>query len=228
MKAGRLGSVFSSYYFRASLMNPYLVYSLNKTVLKGTRIFTPTLGWSAYCHGFLSCAEVEEYVGTDVIPSVCEKTEAFITAYHPTKKDNSRVYCRPSEDLLVDADFLATWTGHFDTVFFSPPYYRLELYEGADQSTTRYKTYDEWLEKYWAQTVELCYRVLQPGGRLCYILSGYGSKSVGQQYDLITDMNRIVEKRFTLLNIYPMMNKDVHVTKHKETAEKIMVFKKKE
>ena len=29
MKNGRLGSVFSSYYFRASIMNPYLVYSFN-------------------------------------------------------------------------------------------------------------------------------------------------------------------------------------------------------
>ena len=28
MKNGRLGSVFSSFYFRASIMNPYLVYSL--------------------------------------------------------------------------------------------------------------------------------------------------------------------------------------------------------
>ena len=27
---GRIGSVFSSFYFRASIMNPYLVYSLNK------------------------------------------------------------------------------------------------------------------------------------------------------------------------------------------------------
>ena len=31
---GRIGSVFSSFYFRASIMNPYLVYSLNKSLLK--------------------------------------------------------------------------------------------------------------------------------------------------------------------------------------------------
>ena len=49
MKNRRLGSVFSSFYFRASIMNPYLVYSLNRSVLKGTRIFTPTLGWCSYC-----------------------------------------------------------------------------------------------------------------------------------------------------------------------------------
>ena len=50
---GRIGSVFSSFYFRASIMNPYLVYSLNKSLLKGTKVFTPTLGWSSYAYGFM-------------------------------------------------------------------------------------------------------------------------------------------------------------------------------
>ena len=58
MNEGRLGSVFSSYYFRASIMNPYLVYSLNHSLLKGTKIFTPTLGWTSYCYGFLECPSV--------------------------------------------------------------------------------------------------------------------------------------------------------------------------
>ena len=53
LEQGRLGSVFSSYYFRASIMNPYLVYSLQETLLKGTRVFSPTLGWGSYCYGFL-------------------------------------------------------------------------------------------------------------------------------------------------------------------------------
>ena len=34
IKKGRIGSVFSSYYFRASIMNPYLVYSLNQHLKK--------------------------------------------------------------------------------------------------------------------------------------------------------------------------------------------------
>ena len=33
IKKGRIGSVFSSYFFRASIMNPYIVYSLNESVL---------------------------------------------------------------------------------------------------------------------------------------------------------------------------------------------------
>jgi hypothetical protein len=146
MNEGRLGSVFSSYYFRASIMNPYLVYSLNKSLLKGTKIFTPTLGWSSYCYGFLECDEVSEYVGTDVIPSVCERTKQLAKALCLNVPID--IYCRPSEDLLKSKPFLEKYKGHFDLVFFSPPYYRLEMYDGKNQSTERYKTYEDWLAKY--------------------------------------------------------------------------------
>ena len=224
MNQGRLGSVFSSYYFRASIMNPYLVYSLNKSTLKGTRIFTPTLGWTSYAYGFLECPEVIEYVGTDVIPEVCEKTENFIKSHSP--KITSRIFCKPSEKLLKSNPFMNMYKEHFDLVFFSPPYYKLELYEGGLQSTESYKTYEDWLSKYWEKTIQLCHYVLEKGGKLCYILSGYGSDNT-DKYDLISDMNHITEKYFQLISIKPMYNKDVHVTKHKETAEKIIIFKKR-
>jgi len=134
IEQGRLGSVFSSFYFRASIMNPYLVYSLNHSVLKGTKIFTPTLGWSSYCYGFLECPYVLEYVGTDVIHDVCKKTQEFAAMY-PTKK--TKIFCEPSENLAKSAAFRNKFREHFDVVFFSPPYYRLELYKGANQSTEK-------------------------------------------------------------------------------------------
>jgi hypothetical protein len=236
MKEGRLGSVFSSYYFRASIMNPYLVYSLNQSVLNGTKIFTPTLGWCSYL-GFLECPDVVEYVGTDVIPSVCNKTKKFCDTYY--KKKQTDIYCEPSEKLLLNPAFMRKYQNHFDVVFFSPPYYKLEKYPGKNQSITQYKTYEEWLEKYWEATIQLCHRVLQKGGRMCYILSGYGqgssssttrqslgSENTKEQYDLITDMNKIARQYFELRSMQPMYNKDVHVTEHKETNEKIMVFVK--
>jgi hypothetical protein len=226
MKEGRLGSVFSSYYFRASIMNPYLVYSLNKSILHGTRIFTPTLGWSSYCYGFLECEEVVEYVGTDVIPSVCEKTKALAKLISP--KTTTNILCKPSEDLFKSKVFMNKYRGHFDLVFFSPPYYRLEMYDGKEQSTERYKTYEEWLVKYWEATIQLCNHVLEKGGKMCYILSGYGSENTKEQYDLVSDMNKIAEKYFHLHSKQPMYNKDVYVrTKENETSEKIMIFVKK-
>jgi hypothetical protein len=225
MKEGRIGSVFSSYYFRASIMNPYLVYSLNKSVLKGTRIFTPTLGWSSYCYGFLECPEVVEYVGTDVIPTVCEKTRELAKELAPKTKID--IYCKPSEDLLKLSAFKNKYREHFDVVFFSPPYYRLEMYDGKEQSTHKYKTYEEWLEQYWDKTMQLCHHVLQKGGKMCYILSGYGSPTSKEQYDLIGDMNAVATNYFHLHSKQLMENKNVHVTKHRETGEYIMIFDKK-
>jgi|UniRef100_A0A6C0JNF5 hypothetical protein len=222
IRNGRIGSVFSSYYFRASIMNPYLVYSLNKSVLHGSRIFTPTLGWTSYCYGFLECEEVTEYVGTDVIPSVCIKTAKFARARYPNKKVD--IYCKPSEELAKSRAFLNKYRGYFDVVFFSPPYYKLETYKGGEQSTEKYKTYEEWLKGYWEETIKLCHYVLQKDGKLCYILSGYGSENTKEEYDLLKDMNIITKKYFKLKSTQPMYNKNVHVTEHKEPSEKIMIF----
>lgn len=224
IKEGRIGSVFSSYYFRASIMNPFLVYSMNVSVLKGTKIFTPTLGWSSYCYGFLESPTVLEYVGTDVIPNVCQKTKELAKLVAPRKRVD--IYCKPSEQLFSNKPFMNKYREHFDVVFFSPPYYKLEMYEGGKQSIDEYKTYEEWLEKYWDKTIQLCHHVLEKGGRLCYILSGYGSENTKEQYDLVGDMNKITKKYFKLKSKQPMYNKDVHSTKHKEADEVIMIFMK--
>lgn len=223
MQKGRIGSVFSSYFFRASIMNPYLVYSLNQTIFKATRIFSPTLGWSSYCYGFMESPYVTEYVGTDVIPSVCEKTRKFSNIYTKKKID---IYCTPSEQLLVNRKFMQKYKNHFDLVFFSPPYYELELYKSNNQSTDQYKTYTEWLDQYWNRTMKLCNHVLEKGGKMCYILSGYGSSNT-KHFDLLNDMNNIAKTYFKLLSTQPMFNKNVHVTTHRDTGEQIVIFCKK-
>jgi hypothetical protein len=226
LREGRIGSVFSSFYFRASIMNPLVPFSLEKRLLKGSKIFSPTLGWSSYAYGFLECEEVEEYVATDVIPEVCEKTADFCKEFYPSKK--TQIFCEPSENLAKNRSFMTKYREHFDVVFFSPPYYELEKYPGKNQSINHYDTYEEWLEKYWKATIEMCYHILQPGGRLCYILSSYGcSGSVNcKKYDLIKDMNLISKQWFQYKRSIPMYNKNVHVTVHRETNEKILLFMK--
>ena len=63
-------------------------------------------------------------------------------------------------------------------------------------------------------------------GKLCYILSGYGSQNVKEEYDLLHDMNTITKKYFKLVLQIPMINKNVNSTKHRETGEQIMIFNK--
>ena len=222
MKNGRLGSVFSSYYFRASILNPYLVFSLQESVLKGTKVFTPTLGWSSYLFAFLQSSHLKEYVGTDVIPSVCSKTRELGKQYEQSVK----IYCKASEDLYKSKVFLKNYKKHFDLVFFSPPYFKLELYDSENQSTDRYDKLEDWLKEYWENTIKLCYEVLEKNGKLCYILSGYGSHDKNSFIDLVGKMNEITKEYFSKVEIIDMYNKNVHSTKHRETGEKIMVFKK--
>jgi len=123
---------------------------------------------------------------------------------------------------------MTKYKNHFDLVFFSPPYYRLEMYEGNNQSTERYKTYEEWLKKYWDKTIQLCYHVLEPNGKICYIISDYGSHNEHEHYNLIDDMNEITSKYFRFISKQKMLNKDVYVrTKENDTNEQIVLFSKK-
>ena len=221
IEKGRIGSVFSSFFFRASIMNPYLVLSLNHNVLNGTKIFTPTLGWSSYAYGFAECPQVKEYVGVDVIPMVCKKTADFLGSQYPQLEH--KIFCQPSESLLTNQSFMTRYKNHFDVVFFSPPYYELELYPGKNQSTTVYTSYNEWLEGYWKRTLQLCQHVLQKNGKLCYILSSGGGPHTS---NILQDMNTITKEMFSFKTSIPMYNKNVHVTAkdHRETAEKILIF----
>jgi hypothetical protein len=70
--------------------------------------------------------------------------------------------------------------------------------------------------------------VLEKNGKMCYILSGYGSQNSNNNFDLLKDMNNIAKKYFRLTSTQPMYNKNVHVTTHRETGEQIMIFTKKE
>ena len=196
-----------------------------------TRVFSPTLGWTSYAYGFLECPMVTEYVATDVIENVCRKTREFCQQNYSYKK--TQIYCEPSENLYENRAFMKKYSTHFDIVFFSPPYYELELYPGKDQSTAMYTSYEEWLANYWAITVELCWHVLKKGGRMCYILSSYGcsgsAKCANSEIDILKDMNAIVAQKFGNKGMaIKMKNKNVHVTagSHRETGERIMIFVK--
>lgn len=220
ISTGHFANIMSGFYFRASIMNPYLVYSLNKTKLHGTKIFTPTLGWSSYLYGFLS-SNVETYVGIDVIPKVCSKTlklaESLINKHDYTTQVS--IYCNPSEDLLHNATFINKYRKTFDTIFFSPPYYKLELYKGGQQSTSRYSTYEEWLEGYWEQTIKLCSIVAAPNCQICYIISGYDKYT-----SMVNDMNSITKKYFKYKSSIAFGNSNVQNTTHRDTQERIYFF----
>lgn len=221
-KGTSLSSILSAYYFRSSIMNPTIPYSIT-TICNTNKIkmFTPTLGWSSYALGALSNPALHEYVGIDVIPSVCRKTKTLLHKYNIKHE----IVCKPSEYVYRDTSFLKKYKNHFDLIFFSPPYYELELYEGKMQSTNQYTEYQEWLENYWRPTIKLCHHVSSSKSIMCYIVSGYTYKGI--LFNLSKDMNNITKKEgFKLVRSLNISTKNVNITKHRHLEEKLYIFTK--
>jgi hypothetical protein len=219
MKNNIFSSMLSGFYFRSSILNPSVIYTLSKKYLNGTKVFTPTLGWSSYMYGFLSDPKITHYVGTDVLKNVCSNTKKLSKKMFPDKTVD--IYCSQSELLGDNKTFMSKYKSFFDIVFFSPPYYKLELYRGAKQSTTLYDDYDTWLEKYWEETIKLCKKVLKKNGTLVYIISGYD-----KNLDMNKDMNKITKRYFKYKKKYNLSNTNVNFTDHKNANEIIFIFNK--
>lgn len=224
IKKKKFGSILSGVYFRASIMSPFLVYNILRYNFENRkRVFSPTLGWGSYVTGLSQLKEVNEYVGVDVIPRVCKVTKQMMIKLNP--KLIVDIYCEPSEGLIHNLSFLQKYKSHFDVIFFSPPYYEYELYEGNQQSTKQYKTYEEWLKKYWLSTIQLCHVVLKNTGKMCYIISQY--KINNKIIDLPNDMNKITRLYFESIGKIGIENSNVGITNHRETGETAFLWSKR-
>jgi hypothetical protein len=219
---GKFGSMLSAIYFRASIMNPYLVYSIAHD-FKINKVLTPTLGWSSYLVGFLETNKIEHYVGIDVIPKVCETTKLLGQSISPDTIVDT--YCSPSEKLAHDPLFMSKYKNYFDFIFFSPPYFQLELYQGENQSTSKYKTLDSWAKSYWEPTIRLCANCIEKHGVMCYIISNY--KLNGKLINIVAKMNEITLNYFDFVKKLKISNSNVNITKHRETHETAFFFKRK-
>ena len=217
IKKKQYGSIMSGFYFRSSILNPAVIFSLSKKHLLGEKIFTPTLGLGSYMYGYLCNENCTEYVGTDVIPYVCNTSKILGKTFFPEKKIN--IFCQPSETLLTNKLFKNKYKNYFDTIFFSPPYYKLEIYKGGEQSTSHYDSYEEWLEHYWHNTIKLCKYVANKKCKLCYIISSYINAP-----NLVNDLNNITKKYFKHTKSISMENSNIDITKHRDTRETIFFF----
>jgi len=195
---------------RASIFNPY-TYSwiLNNIFPDGKKLLSPVMSWCSPVIG-LANSNYDEMVAIDVIPDVVEKSrllheysEGLRNGFFVDDSKQAEFYCCPSEQLDNRHNFSKKYAEHFDTVFFSPPYYDLEVYTGGEQSHESFQTYGEWLEGYWRPTVELCHRCLKPGATFSFVIvHDYGA--AGKKTPISDDMKKIACDYFEydkLLNI---------------------------
>ncbi len=187
---------------RASIFNPY-TYSwiLNNIFPDGKKLLSPVMSWCSPVIG-LANSGYDEMVAIDVIPEVVEKSrllheysEGLRNGFFVDDSKTSEFYCCPSEQLDNRHNFSEKYAEHFDTVFFSPPYYDLEVYTGGELSHESFQTYEQWLDGYWRPTVELCYRCLKPNATFSFVIvHDYGR--AGNKTPISDDMKRIACEYF--------------------------------
>ena len=222
--------LFQGYQPKASILNPYTVNwiinhyftnSENKNTEKS--LFTPVLSWCSYILAFMHTDKYwKHYVGIDVIPDVVERTK-FVHSLYKTEKTID-VYCKESELFNNDPIFLQKYTEYFDAIIMCPPYFNMEIYKEGNQSISKYPIYEEWLEKYWEQTVEMCKKVTKIGGKFSFIANNYCTLEK-VHYDLISDLNKIAMKYFKLIDILQLHNRGSPLRmNHKDRTEMLFIY----
>ena len=208
LKAGdckTLFYLFQAYQPKASIFNPYVAAWILENLMAGTKLFTPVIDWGSYALAYTQLPRYTDYVGVDVMDSVCIKTGHLLREFGMGKKH--RIIKCPSERLLLDKEFTTLYNKYFDSILVCPPYYDMELYHEGEQSTDMYKTYEEWLEKYWRATVMLTRGVATPDARFAVIINDYKTLD-GKEYRLTEDMDKITKEcGWELLNIFYLKNR---------------------
>jgi hypothetical protein len=102
-----------------------------------------------------------EYHGFDPNSKLTDKYKYIINLYNL----NAKIECCPFEDSNLQNNY-------YDIMFSSPPYFDRESYsQEENQSSNRYKTIDEWLNKFLFVSIDKTYNALKKGGILAINIS---------------------------------------------------------
>jgi hypothetical protein len=136
-------------------------------------VVDPCAGWGGRLLGTLCAARqgLIKYVGVDPEKRNQEAYENLygrVRKYLRTEIKGDRemeIFYRPFENWVVSKSAKKLY-GTADLVITSPPYFSAEVYntENAKQSANRYKTYEEWREKFYRVLVRGAYDLLKPNG----------------------------------------------------------------
>jgi hypothetical protein len=192
--------LLQQYQSKASILNPAVLYLLLNTKLntssKNKKVFTPEMSWSSYLLSFLGTNDTwTGYIGTDVMKNVILKSNMMYSLFkdnNPDNKKSVKLYNSPSESLLKNKEFLATYTNSIDAVLYCPPYFDMEIYpdNSGNQSIDKFPTYDKWLQGYLFPTLKLCSIVLKKDGKMAVMIGNYHKKLSGEFYDLTSDFQK--------------------------------------
>ncbi len=123
----------------------------------GETVLDTSMGYGGRLIGYIASGLNGLYIGIDP----CSKTYAgnMKLAKHLCFEKHIELYKQPAEDISTKS-----LKGRCNFAFTSPPYFAKEHYsDEKTQSDIRYKTAEEWREKFLAKMLALQYEALTPG-----------------------------------------------------------------
>lgn len=127
-------------------------------------ILDPCAGWGDRLVAALSMGDVS-YTGIDPNNTAVNIYKKVINTYQSKSTGNITIYPFAIEDLDIPQN-------QFDLAFTSPPYYNWEEYSTDEtQSCIRYKTPEEWRDKFLFSLVDKCYIGLENKGVMAINIS---------------------------------------------------------
>ena len=137
------------------------------------RVLDPCCGWGGRMLGTLAASKDAIYVGCEPDPNTFKGLKGILedAALPQTVRSRAQVLEKPAEIGLTDIAAMEK----FDLVLTSPPYFNLELYTAGDQSTAKYKTWEQWTEKWLKPVILGCLACLKEGGVSCWSVKDFKS-----------------------------------------------------
>lgn len=136
-------------------------------------VVDPCAGWGGRLLGTLCVNRTAKvrYIGIDperrnkdAYENLLKRVQVYLRSEVKGPREADFSY-RPFEDWIISPKAKAL-KGKADLVITSPPYFSAENYNttNAKQSANRYKTYEEWREKFYRKLVQGAYDLLKPNG----------------------------------------------------------------
>ncbi|MBI1939165.1 MAG: hypothetical protein HYS25_13735 [Ignavibacteriales bacterium] len=146
---------------------PYLAREIYSDYCKeGARVLDPCAGWGGRMIGFVAAQLGGEYTATDPSAKTYKgllQLRDFLLSAASSRQLFLSLHNQPFEDLQIEDDY-------FDFAFTSPPYFDTEQYSDEDtQAYNRYKTLDEFNEKFLTVLIRKTMSALKPGA--CFLLN---------------------------------------------------------
>jgi hypothetical protein len=160
--------IYNLYFSSIAIFRPIMAMEIYCKI-KAKRVLDFTMGWGGRLVG--ACAlGLEAYYGVDLNTHLKDPYDHMIEFLEsdPGHKTEIRVHFKDA----LEIDYTKM---NYDCVFTSPPYYDIETYRGSEG---KYKTKEEWNERFYKPLFWKTFICMKSGGSYCLNVPEYIYKDV--------------------------------------------------